>query len=68
MQGEIISPFSPLNNAVVECLDWIHYFILHFIGYAITYPINGRLGFDKGVGAFTRIDTTGKSVDDYRLG
>ena len=29
--------------------------------------VNGGLGFDKGVGAFIRIDTTGKSVGDYML-
>ena len=30
--------------------------------------INGKLGSDKGIGAFTRIDTTGMSVVDYMIG
>ena len=30
--------------------------------------LNGRLGSDNGVGAYTRIDTTGKSVVDYMIG
>ena len=30
--------------------------------------LNGRLGSDNGVGAYTRIDTTGKSVADYMIG
>ena len=29
--------------------------------------MNGRVGDDQGVGGFTRIDTTGKSVVDYLL-
>ena len=29
---------------------------------------NGRVGSDKGVGSFTRIDTTGKSLVDYVIG
>ena len=29
--------------------------------------INGRLGSDKGIGAFTRVDTTGCSTVDYML-
>ena len=30
--------------------------------------LSGRLGSDKGIGAFTRIDTTGTSVVDYTIG
>ena len=30
--------------------------------------LNGRLGSDRGIGAFTRIDTTGTSVVDYIIG
>ena len=30
--------------------------------------INGRLGSDKGIEAFTRIDTTGTNVVDYMIG
>ena len=30
--------------------------------------LNGRLGSDIGVGAYTRVDTTGKRVVDYMIG
>ena len=30
--------------------------------------LNGRIGHDRGIGEFTRDDTTGKSVVDYAIG
>ena len=29
--------------------------------------INGRVGKDKGIGGFTRVDTTGRSTVDYMI-
>ena len=35
--------------------------------YLSLYIVNGRMGADLGVGGYTRVDTTGKSLVDYLL-
>ena len=41
--------------------------LLSFCKTSNLFIMNGRVGHDRGVGGFTRIDTTGKSVVDYLL-
>ena len=41
--------------------------LLSFCKTSNLFIMNGRVGDDRGVGGFTRIDTTGKSVVDYLL-
>ena len=58
-QGSVLSPTLFSNKHGIQLLE-----LCKTIGLLI---INGRLGQDKGIGDFTRQDTTGCSVVDYML-
>ena len=55
--GRYSADKKPLNSHGINLID-----LCKSLGLLI---VNGRLGDDKGIGGFTRIDTTGSSVVDY---